>query len=222
VVISGRRGERCQLVADEINASGGRAIAIRADVSSEADCEHLIRGAHEHFGRLDILVNNAALTPKEPDLDVTVAQWDEIFAVNIRGAWLCCRFAIPIMRAAGGGSIINIGTGMAYVGSTTRLAYSCSKGALLTLTKTLARTYAPDQIRCNWVMVGWVATPGEIANKDSIYGDGAAFLAEAAARSPMGRLETVEETAYGVLYLASDESSHVTGCELNITGGRRI
>ena len=222
VVISGRRAERCEQVAAEINRSGGSAIWMKADVSSEADCIALIHRTAEHFGRIDILVNNAAITPKEPDLQVSCEQWDEVFDVNVRGAFLCCREAIPLMQKAGGGSIINIGTGMAYVGSTTRLAYSCSKGALLTLTKTLARTYAPDRIRVNWVIVGWVATPGEIDNKNQIYGDGQAFLDDVAQRQPLGHLETVEDIAAGVLFLASDESSHVIGCELNITGGRRI
>ncbi|MCE5257468.1 MAG: SDR family oxidoreductase [Chloroflexi bacterium] len=222
VVISGRRGERCRQVAADINNQGGRAYALRADVAVEADCVALIRSAMERFGKLDILVNNAAVTPMEPDLQVSTAMWDAVFDVNVRGAFLCCREAIPVMRAAGGGSIINIGTGMAYVGSTSRLAYSCSKGALLTLTKTLARTYAPEHIRVNWVMVGWVATPGEVALKTETYGDGEKFLADAAARSPLGELESVDDIAAGVLYLASDEASHVIGCELNITGGRRI
>lgn len=222
VVISGRRAERCAQVAAEINQGGGSAIWMRADVSSEADCVALIHHTAEHFGRLDILVNNAAITPQEPDLQVSGELWDEVFTVNVRGAFFCCREAIPLMQKAGGGSIINIGTGMAYVGSATRLAYSCSKGALLTLTKTLARAYVADRIRVNWVMVGWVATPGEVELKTQTYGDGQAFLDDAAQRSPLGHLETVEDIAAGVLYLASDEASHVVGCELNITGGRRI
>ncbi|NLV75177.1 MAG: glucose 1-dehydrogenase [Chloroflexi bacterium] len=222
VVISGRRAERCRLVADEIAATGARALAIPADVSREADCVALIHGTQAHFGRIDILVNNAAITPQEPDLQVGCELWDEVFDVNVRGAFLCCREAIPLMRAQGGGAIINIGTGMAYLGSTHRLAYSCSKGALLTLTRTLAKAYAPDKVRVNWVTVGWVATPGEIALKTETYGNGVAFLADAAAKSPLGELERVEDIANGVLYLASDEASHVIGAELNITGGRRI
>ena len=222
VVISGRRGERCQQVAEDINRLGGRAYAQRADVSVEADCIALIRAARERFGRLDILVNNAAITPNEPDLNVPAEMWDAVFDVNVRGAYFCCREAILVMRAAGGGSIINIGTGMAYVGTTNRLAYSCSKGALLTLTRTLAYAYAPDRIRVNWVTVGWVATPGEVALKTETYGDGERFLAQAAASSPLGELERVEDIAAGVLYLASDEAAHVIGCELNITGGRRL
>jgi NAD(P)-dependent dehydrogenase (short-subunit alcohol dehydrogenase family) len=165
------------------------------------------------------LVNNAAIFPGEPFEEMTVELWDRIFAVNVRGAFLCSRAAIPQLRKQGGGSIINIGTTMAYRGTTERLAYSCSKGALLTMTKALARGLLADRIRVNWVTVGWVATPGEISLRDQTHGDGVVFLDERGAKAPLGRLETVEETAEGVVYLASHDASHVTGCELNISGG---
>ena len=98
----------------------------------------------------------------------------------------------------------------------TRLAYASSKGALLTMTKTMTRALVSDHIRVNWVAVGWVATPGEIAQRDNVHGDGRPFLQERSARSPLGRLETVEEIAAGgVAYLASHEASHITGCELS-------
>jgi NAD(P)-dependent dehydrogenase (short-subunit alcohol dehydrogenase family) len=149
--------------------------------------------------------------------------WDEVFDVNVRGAFGCCRAAIPVMRGQGEGVIINIGSVTAYCArSHDRLAYACSKGALLTMTKTLARSLLPDRIRVNWITVGWVATEGERALRDKSHGDAKAYLAEQAARSPLGRLETVEEVAAGVVYLAGDEASHATGCELNISGGRWI
>jgi len=222
VVISGRRGDYCERVACEINQSGGKAIPFRADVSCETDCVNLIRSAEEKFGRLDILINNAAITPNEPVVDVSAEMWDQVFAVNVRGAFLCCREAIPLMRKVGGGSIINIGSTLAYSGSANRLAYSCSKAALLTMTKALAKSCLRDQIRVNWVTVGWVATPGEIDLRNQTNGDGKAFLEEMSSKALMGRLETVEEIAAGVLYLVSDEASHVVGCELNISGGLRL
>jgi NAD(P)-dependent dehydrogenase (short-subunit alcohol dehydrogenase family) len=131
------------------------------------------------------------------------------------------------MRERGeGGSIINIGTTMVYrgggSGSLDRIAYSCSKGALLTMTKVMAGALLGDRIRVNWVTVGWVATPQEVALRDRTHGDGTAFLEEAGPKRPMGRHETPEDIAAGVLFLASDESSHVTGCELNISGGLKI
>ncbi len=222
VVISGRRVDRCDQVAYEINRSGGKAIAIKADVSCKSDCVGLIRQTQEHFGRLNILVNNAAITPVEPDIEVSCDLWDRVFAVNLRGAFICCREAIPIMRKQDGGSIINIGSTLAYYGEPNRLVYSCSKAALLALTKTLARACVRDKIRVNWITVGWVATPGEIELRNQTAGDGRTFLKEVAKKAPLGRLETVEDIAAGVLYLVSDEASHVVGCELAISGGFRI
>ena len=222
VVISGRRLDQCERVASEINQRGGKAIFTQADVAREADCVNLIRKAAEAFGRLDILINNAALTPVEPTLEVSAEMWDQVFAVNVRGAFICCREAIPLMRQIQGGSIINIGTTLAYSGAADRLAYSCSKAALLSLTKTLAKECAADQIRVNWITVGWVATPGEVDLRNQTHGDGKAYLDVMAKHAPMGRLENVEEIAAGVLYLVSDEASHVVGCELNISGGLRL
>jgi NAD(P)-dependent dehydrogenase (short-subunit alcohol dehydrogenase family) len=219
VVVSGRRTEHGERVARGIRESGGQATFIRADVASEADCAALIRGAAEHFGRLDILINNAGITPASPLEQQTVEQWDEIFAINVRGAFICCREAVPFMRRQGGGRIINIGSTVPYRAKMDRLAYACSKGALLTMTKILARGLLADRILVNWITVGWVATPAEIALRNHLEGDGLAFLEEKSRQAPLGRLETVEDIAAGVAYLASDKASHVTGCELNISGG---
>ncbi len=219
VVISGRRSEQGQQVADDIAQAGAPAIYVRADVGVEADCVELIRAALDRFGRLDILVNNAAATPVEPTGAQSAELWDEVFAVNTRGPWVCCREAIPAMRRQGGGRIINIGTTMPFKGGLNRLAYGCSKGALYFMTKMLARDLARDHILVNWITVGWVATPGEVALRTLTHGDGASYLAQAAEKLPLGRMETVEEIAAGVAFLASDEASHITGGELNISGG---
>lgn len=219
VVVSGRRHELGEQVVQAIRAAGGQAVFTEVDMAGESAHADLVQAALEHFGRLDVLVNNAAIFPSIPLEELTVAQWDEVFAVNVRGPFLCCRAAIAPMRAQGGGAIINIGSTLAYRASAERLAYACSKGALLTMTKTLAQELAPEQIRVNWVTVGWVATPGEVKLRNQTHGDGATWLAEQSARMPMGRLETPEDIAGGVAFLASDDASHVTGCELNISGG---
>ncbi len=219
VVISGRRTREGEQVARDIASTGARALFVRADMSSEPDCIGLIRSTIEHFGRLDVLVNNAAITPEEPPGEQSVELWDDVFAVNARGPFLCCREAIPHMRRQGGGRIINIGSTVPFRGGLERLAYGSSKGALLALTKSLARGLTPDRILVNWVAVGWVATPGELRLRDITNGDGRKFLEETAEQLPLGRLETVEEIAAGVSYLASEEAAHVTGCELNISGG---
>uniref|UniRef100_A0A6J4IUG4 3-oxoacyl-[acyl-carrier protein] reductase n=1 Tax=uncultured Armatimonadetes bacterium TaxID=157466 RepID=A0A6J4IUG4_9BACT len=223
VVVSGRRAEEGEAVARGIAEAGGEAFFRRADVAREEDCVGLIEAAHERFGRLDVLVNNAAALAHHPFEELSTEQWDAAYAANVRGPMLLSRASIPHMRAGGGGSIINIGTTMAYRGGNLeRIAYSSSKGALLTLTKVMAGALVKDHIRVNWVIVGWIATPQEVALRDRTHGDGDAFLKEMSEKRPMGRLETPDDIAAGVLYLASDESSHVTGGELNISGGLMI
>ena len=219
IVISGRRADHGERVAREIADMGAPCIFARADVGEEADCVALIRATVERFGRLDILVNNAAATPVEPAGEQSAELWDSVFAINTRGPWVCIREAIPIMRQQGGGNIVNIGSTMGYRGWLNRLAYATSKAALLAMTRTLARELAGDRIRVNWVTVGWVATPNEVDLRTKTHGDGATFLSEMNSKAIMGRLETVEDIAEGVAYLVSDQASHVTGCELNISGG---
>lgn len=222
VVVSGTKVALGEEIVDGIERDGGQAIFIRADLRREAECTYLIEATIERWDRLDVLVNNAGVFPSVPFEEMSIDQWDQVFTVNVRGVFLCTRAAIGIMRPQGGGAIINIGSTLAYGASLDRLGYACSKGALLTMTKSLARELLPDRIRVNWVTVGWVATPGEIALREQTHQDGMAFLEQQARKAPLGRLETVEETATGVLYLASDDASHVTGCELNISGGRHI
>ena len=129
------------------------------------------------------------------------------------------RAAVPVMQGQGGGSIINIGSTLPYRGQDDRFAYAASKGALLTLTRGLARAYAAERIRANWITVGWVASPGEVVLRDEMFGDGRAYLDAQAGQLPFGRLETPDDIAAGATFLASDEASHITGCELNISGG---
>jgi NAD(P)-dependent dehydrogenase (short-subunit alcohol dehydrogenase family) len=222
VIVSGRRTAEGERVVQAIRAGGGQAHFIRADMANEANCIRLIEDAVAHFGGLDVLVNNAAIFPSVPLEEMTSELWDQVFTINVRGVYLCSRYAIPHMRRRGGGAIVNVGSTLAYRAPMDRLAYASSKGALLTMTKVLARELLPDRIRVNWLTVGWVATPGEIELRDRLHGDGEAYLAERARQLPLGRLETAEEMAAGVAYLVSDEASHVTGCELNISGGLYI
>lgn len=224
VVISGRRAEEGEAVVRQITDGGGEAFFHRADVGTEEDCLSLIQVARSRYGRLDILVNNAAALAQHPFDEITVQQWDEAYAANVRGPFLLSRAAVALMREQdSGGSIVNIGTTMVYRGGNLdRLAYSSSKGALLALTKAMAGGLLKDRIRVNWVIVGWMATPQEVALRNQTHGDGNAFLQETGEKRPMGRHETPEDIAGGVLYLCSDEASHVTGTELNISGGLYI
>jgi len=181
----------------------------------------LVEAAVDRYGRLDVLVNNAGIFPIVEIADMTAEIWDEVYAVNVRAPFLCTQAAIPHLRRLGGGAIVNIGSTTTFRCLSDRIAYASSKGALLAMTKGLARALLTDKIRVNWVTVGWVATEGEIElrSRDAPDGDGQAFLDKVSAETPMGRLETVEDIAAGVAYLLSDAASHVTGCELNISGG---
>jgi NAD(P)-dependent dehydrogenase (short-subunit alcohol dehydrogenase family) len=219
VVISGRRADQGERIAHELRDSGSQAVFTRADVSVETDCISLVHSTIDRFGRLDVLVNNAAITPVEPPGQQSVELWDQVFAVNVRGAFICCREAIPVMRKQGGGRIINIGSSVPFRGKMDRLAYGCSKSALWSMTRMMARDLVGDHILVNWITVGWVATPGEVALRDRLHGDGQSFLEEVSHKAPLGELESVEDIAAGVAYLCSDDASHITGCDLNITGG---
>jgi NAD(P)-dependent dehydrogenase (short-subunit alcohol dehydrogenase family) len=219
-VVSGRNDAQGQAVVEAIRASGGRAAWTRADVGRPGDCAALIEFAVREFGGLDILVNNAAHLGAIPYEEITPEEWTEVFDVNVRGAFLLIRAAIPHLRKRGGGSVVNIGTTNHLYPSLGRASYCCSKAALLTLTRAIARECAPDHIRANWITVGWVATPREIELRDQTHGDGKSYLERVAKeRHPMGRLETPEDIAAGVVFLCSDEASHVTACQMYISGG---
>jgi NAD(P)-dependent dehydrogenase (short-subunit alcohol dehydrogenase family) len=221
VVVSGPRPAEGDAICREIAAAGGTVSFHAADLEDPEACRELIDAAVDRYERLDVLVNNAGIFPIAEIQDTTAEIWDRVFAINVRGAFLCAQAAIPCLRSEGGGVIVNIGSTTVFRGLGNRIAYASSKGALLTMTKRLAQALLADKIRVNWVTVGWVPTEGELRLRSQHVpgGSGQAFLKEIAADAPLGRLETVEDIAAGVAYLVSDAASHVTGCELNISGG---
>lgn len=218
VVIGDLQEEAGLAAVDEIRASGGQATFQRADVEEEDHCAALVAAAIQTYGRLDILVNNAGWFPRATLEETTTELWDRIINVNLRGAFYCCKYAVPQMRAAGGGSIVNIGSINGLQGLPNLVAYAAAKGGLLTLTRTLAGAFAPDRIRANYVIPGWVLSEGELALQRS-RGISAEDLQRAGERLPLGRHQTPRDTAYAVVYLASDESAQVTGTILNVDAG---
>lgn len=219
VVIVGRNSKSGLEVIQKIQNFGGEARFLQTDITKEEDCKRLIQTAVDSYGTIDVLVNNAGIFPRS-DLETTTEElWDQVMAVNVKGAFFCCKYAIPVMLKQKKGSIVNIGSTHAYGARRPGIfAYSISKGGLLALSRTLAKTYAHEGIRVNWVTVGWVITPGEIAVTET-EGKDEEWLKEQGKDLPMGRHQTPEDIAYTVLYLASDESSQVTGAEVNVTGG---
>jgi NAD(P)-dependent dehydrogenase (short-subunit alcohol dehydrogenase family) len=201
-----------------VRAAGGQATFVKVDVSKEADAKAMVDHAVSTYGRLDCLYNNAGIMP-EADHSVTdtdVATWDSVMAVNVRGVFLGCKYAIPAMIEGGGGSIINIASFVALVGcSVPQDAYTASKGAVLSLTRSLAVQFGPNGIRTNAICPGPVETP---LLMDWLVKDEAAKQLRLA-RNPTGRFGKPEEIVQMAVYLASDESRWTNGANFVIDGG---
>jgi NAD(P)-dependent dehydrogenase (short-subunit alcohol dehydrogenase family) len=208
--------EQGKQVEEAIRAQGGEATYVHLDVTRAQDWQRAVHTAESRYGKLDILVNNAGIALRGTIEETSEEDWDRLMAINLKGVFLGTKYALPAMRRAGGGSIINISSGAGIAPAPgTSAAYAASKGGVRLFTKATAVQHAKDNIRCNSVHPGPIDTP-------MVRGPGTdpARVDELVGRVPLGRLGTSEEVAYGVLYLASDESSYVTGSELVIDGGR--
>jgi len=199
----------------EINEAGGECLFVPLDVTSEAAWQDAVQAAVRRFGKLDILVNNAGIYRTELVEETSSELWDQVMEINAKGVFLGTKHAIPEMRNAGGGSIVNISSVAGLVGDYISAAYASSKGAVRLLTKSTAIQYAKEGIRCNSVHPGTIETP---MTADMLVDP--QYRQDRMERTPLLRLGTAQDVAYGVLYLASDESSFVTGSELVIDGGR--
>jgi cyclopentanol dehydrogenase len=215
VVLGDIRDEDGKQVEAAIRAAGGAATYVRLDVTSEPDWRAAVATAVQAYGKLNVLVNNAGILFRARIEDTREADWDRIMAVNVKGVFLGTKCAIPAMRQAGGGSIVNISSTAGLVGSPGETAaYTATKGAVRLFTKATAVQHARENIRCNSVHPGPIATD---MIKDVL--EDRARWEQRLRRLPMGRVGTPEDVAFGVLYLASDEAAYVTGSELVIDGG---
>jgi len=219
VAFSGRNDNDSEEVLDKVKKTHSEAMFVKSDIRVVADCENLIRSAENHFGKIDGLVNYAGITTRCSIIEAEESIFYDIFETNFKSAFFCCKYAIRSMLKTGGGSIVNVGSTQGYGGIKDLSAYACSKGAMLTLTKHIANNYAEQNIRANWITMGWVATPNEIRHFESVGQDKAWLDKQAKEVMPMGRLQTEEDNVPGILYLLSDTSSQVTGTELHISGG---
>ena len=216
VVIGDVLREEGRQMEAEISEAGGEALFVDLDVTKEGNWQRAVEATVSRFGKLNVLVNNAGISPPGTIEDTSVETWAQTMAVNVRGVFLGTKAAIPEMRKAGGGSIINISSIAGIVGSDVfPHAYVASKGAVRSFTKAIAIQYAKEQIRCNSIHPGGIETP---LTRQFLSAD-PTLREKLTSRTPMGRLGQPEEVAFGVLYLASDESSFVTGAELLIDGG---
>jgi len=201
-----------------VESAGGSATFVRTDVSSEASAKGMIDHALSTFGRVDVLYNNAGVMPEADHsvIDTDVATWDQVMAVNVRGVFLGCKYAIPAMVEQGAGSVINIASFVALLGcSVPQDAYTASKGAILSLTRSLAVQFGPKGVRSNAICPGPVETP---LLMDWLVKDEKAKQIRLA-RNPTGRFGKPEEIVNMAIYLASDESRWTNGASLVVDGG---
>jgi len=199
-------------VVDAVNKSGGEAVCVRLDVSKEADWANAVKEAVARFGKLTTLINNAGIYWPQGIEAETMDGWNKMIAVNQTGVWLGMKTAVPAMRNAGGGAIVNISSLYGLIGSPTSITYHATKGAVRIMTKAAALEYARQGIRANSIHPGQIDTPilaGLTAEQNE----------QIKAATPLGRMGRPEEIAYGSLYLCSDEAAFVTGTELVIDGG---
>jgi NAD(P)-dependent dehydrogenase (short-subunit alcohol dehydrogenase family) len=205
-------------VVKRIQEEGGRAIFVRADVTTSADCENVVGKTVSTLGGLDILFNSAGIIRRATVVELSEEEWDRVMAVNVKAAFLLCKHAIPVMAEAGGGVIINTASGWGLVGGPRAASYCASKGAVVQLTKAMAIDHGPQNIRVNCICPGDTDTPMLRSEAEQLGESLARFLARAADR-PLRRIGTPEEIAQAVLYLASDAASYVTGTALVVDGG---
>ena len=218
IVVADLDGKAARETARTIERRGGEALAVRGDVANERDVKRMIAAGVKRFGKLHVLYNNAGVLWKQRDrsvLETKEADWDRVQAINLKGPFFVCKHGIPHLIRAGGGSVVNVGSISALAGFTlAQDSYTAAKGALISLTRSIAIQFARQGVRCNIIHPGIVETPMQ-----------APYLKDRAKRRsfeesiPLGRIAQPREIAQVALFLASDESSYVTGAEIIADGG---
>jgi 3-oxoacyl-[acyl-carrier protein] reductase len=216
VLVADQNSDGAAETVSRITDTGGDAISRRVDVTSPKDVSDMVQSAVDHFGRLTILVNNAGVNLFARAEDTSEADWDRVVDTNLKSVYLGCRFAVPAIRASGGGSIVNIASISGLIGQARHIAYCASKAGVINMTKALALDHGADGIRVNCICPGAVRTPmlGQVINPDD-----SAALGRLARSHPLGRIAEAEEIAAVSLFLCSKEASFVTGAVIVADGG---
>ncbi len=218
VAVAGRRAKPLAMVAAEMAKAGGEALAVQCDVAQARQAEDAMRAIVERFGRLDVVVNNAGALIAATAEETSEADWDRIINVNVKGTFLVSRAALPELRKTGGGSIINIGSILSLVGMKKRAAYCAAKGGVLLLTRAMALDHAHERIRFNCICPGLVETE-LVRGLFTGTPEHEALLRQRIEQIPLGRAGQPEDVAQLAVFLASEESSWITGAALSLDGG---
>ncbi|RZI96733.1 MAG: SDR family oxidoreductase [Variovorax sp.] len=218
VVVAARDAAKSAAAVDALQALGSDAFALPVDVTSEASVQALFDAVAERCGRLDILVNNAGSTVRKPVDQLSLAEWNQVMDTNLTSAFLCSRAAHPLLKAAGGGKIINIGSMMSIFGAPYAPAYGASKGGIVQLTKATAASWAADGIQVNAILPGWIQTALTDGAREQVAGLNERVIA----RAPAGRWGQPDDLAGTAVFLASAASDFVTGTAIPVDGGYSI
>jgi NAD(P)-dependent dehydrogenase (short-subunit alcohol dehydrogenase family) len=219
VAIADVDGARGRAVAEELRAGGARALFVETRTEREADCAAFIATTHRELGRLDVLVNNAGMRLYQTVVEASEESWDAILAVNVKGYAFCAKAAIPLMRAGGGGSIVNVSSIRAVVAGGNMAQYDTTKAAVAGLTRALALDHADEGIRVNAVCPGPIFTRFHERRAAAAGQPAEQFKADFGKGTMLGRAGTPAEVAACILFLASDDASYVTGTSLFVDGG---
>jgi 2-deoxy-D-gluconate 3-dehydrogenase len=218
IVVAARNREKSEAAIARLAGLGAAGAFIPLDVADPDSCREMVRRTVEQFGRLDILVNNAGMSIRKPPEAYTVAEWHSVLDTNLTGPLVCCQAVYPIMKARGGGKIINIGSMMSLFGAAYAAAYSASKGAIVQLTRSLATAWARDNIQVNAVLPGWIDTELTIAARRQVEGLNERILR----RTPAGRWGVPADMAGIAVFLAAPASDFVTGAAIPVDGGYSV
>jgi len=218
IVVAGRNREKSARAVKELQSLGTQAVAIEVDVADESSVNALIRASAEQLGRLDVLVNNAGMNIRKQPQDLALAEWRRVLDTNLTSAFMCSRAAYPIMKAQGGGKIINIGSMMSIFGASFAGPYASSKGGIVQFTRATASAWARDNIQVNAVLPGWIDTDLTRRAREQVGGLHERILA----RTPAARWGEPADMAGVAVFLASPASDFVTGTAIPVDGGYSI
>jgi NAD(P)-dependent dehydrogenase (short-subunit alcohol dehydrogenase family) len=220
VVLAGRRLAKIEAVTNHIRTEGGEALAVQTDVRNAGQVQNLVNKTVEHFGKLDILFNNAGVrASRSTVVDLSEEEFNRTLETDVKGVWLCCKYAIPAMIRNGGGAIVNCSSISAMIGQPLQGVYNATKGGIDVLTKCIALDFAKHKIRVNNVNPAWVRSEMNETELAEMKMRGGKEWEEVLRLHPLGRLGEPEDVAWAVVYLASDEASWVTGSSLLVDGG---